>query len=305
MRHQLLLVHGRGFKPPRRDLSRLWRDALRAGFERDRPDLLPALQSTQMELVYYGDLSGEWLSRRGKSPKEDDLASRRHTLNGLKQLTRRQFGEAYYNTIRGIAPAYEVLADLFDYPVAFLRLGSALFEMYAPEIREYWADVHLGSDLRLIVAKGLERAMKRDGPICLVGHSLGAILCYDVLWQMSHSSFFRHANWSRPVDRLITLGGPLGNQTIREHLKGAIAPEEFRYPTNIRQWINIAAEDDIIAHDQSIANDYRAIRGTGCRLKDYRIYNPALRNGKPNPHEGVGYLIHPRTVQMIAQWLED
>lgn len=304
MKHQLLLVHGRGFKPTKRDFSRLWRDALRAGFERDRPDLLPALNEAHIEVVYYADLSAEWLTKIGKKPREGDLQSRRATLNGLKQLKKSQFGERHYNSIRGLLPAYEALADALDYPITFLRLGESLFEKYAPEIREYWADVHLGSDLRLVVAKALERAMKRVGPICLVGHSLGSILSYDVLWQMSHSSFFRHAKWNRQVELLVTLGAPLANQTIREHLKGAVAPEEFRYPTNVGRWINIAAEDDIIAHDETIVNDFRPMRKTGCKLTDHHIYNPAIRNGKPNPHEGVGYLIHPRTVKMLANWLE-
>ncbi len=34
------------------------------------------------------------------------------------------------------------------------------------------------------------------------------------------------------------------------------------------------------------------------------VHGPAIRNGQPNPHEGTGYLLHPKTVQTLAKWLE-
>jgi hypothetical protein len=39
-------------------------------------------------------------------------------------------------------------------------------------------------------------------------------------------------------------------------------------------------------------------------IRDYRIYNLAVRYGKSNPHSSVGYLIHPRVAQIIASWLQ-
>ena len=79
MPKQILLVHGRGFKPPKPDYERLWRDAVEAGFERDRPELLPALEDARVELVYYADLSAEWLTKVGKTPRPNDLERRRAT----------------------------------------------------------------------------------------------------------------------------------------------------------------------------------------------------------------------------------
>ena len=304
MSRQIILVHGRGFKPNKPRYQRLWRDAITAGFERDRPDLLPALDEARISMVYYADLSAEWLSRVGKRPRENDFEMRRETLDGLMQLSRRQFGPSHYNQLRGAAPILESLADALDYPLSYLRLGEGLFEVYAPEIREYWADVHFGGDVRLRLTDTLRKAMKREGPICLVGHSLGTLVCYDVLWKLSHYSEYRRETWNRRVDLLVTLGAPLANETIRKHLKGADVPVEFRYPTNLRRWVNIAAEDDIIAHDQTVRNDFRPMERTGCRIVDHRVYNPAIRKGKPNPHEGTGYLIHPKFVQTLGKWLE-
>ena len=304
MPKQILLVHGRGFKPGKSDQERLWLDALEVGFRRDRPDLLDAWAAARVELVYYADLSAEWLTKIGKTAKTDDLTSRRATLEQLSKLKASQFSRNYYARLRGSAPVFEAIADFVDYPLSLLRLSEKMFERYAPELAEYWADVHFGSDLRIRLTDSVRAAMKREGPVCLVGHSLGSMMCYDVLWKLSHYGEYRRATWNRPVDLLVTLGTPVSDETIKRHLKGMSAPDEFRYPTNVRRWENIAAEDDIIAHDQTVADDFAGMRRHGCKIRDHRVYNPALRKGRPNPHEGLGYLCHPRTIRVLADFLE-
>ena len=301
---QVILVHGRGFKPPKADFERLWKDALEIGFGRDRPDLLPALKAADVRVAYYADLSADWLAKIGRKPKPGDMDRRRTTLGQLAELKASQFTRNHYARMRGSAPVFEAIADFVDYPLSLLRLSERLFREYAPELAEYWADVHFGSDLRLRLTDTLRKAMKREGPVCLVGHSLGSMICYDVLWKLSHYGEYRREPWNRPVDLLLTLGSPVADETIRRHLKGQNAPEEFRHPTNVRRWVNIAAEDDIIAHDQTVADDFAAMRRAGCQITDHRIYNLALRNGRPNPHEGTGYLVHPKTVRVLAKFLD-
>jgi hypothetical protein len=39
------------------------------------------------------------------------------------------------------------------------------------------------------------------------------------------------------------------------------------------------------------------------RIRDYRIYNLAVRYGKSNPHSFMGYLVHPRMTKLVADWL--
>jgi len=38
-------------------------------------------------------------------------------------------------------------------------------------------------------------------------------------------------------------------------------------------------------------------------IRDKRVYNLALRGGKSNPHNGVGYVIHPKLIDAVADWL--
>jgi hypothetical protein len=101
------------------------------------------------------------------------------------------------------------------------------------------------------------------------------------------------------------MGAALGDTTVRRTLRGARARGPRRFPANIRRWVNLAAEDDYISHDQRIADDYAAmLEGGLCEeILDHRVYNLALRDGRSNPHHGVGYLVHPVFADTLAAWL--
>ena len=79
-----------------------------------------------------------------------------------------------------------------------------------------------------------------------------------------------------------------------------------RFPSNVVSWHNLSAEDDFVSHDNKLADDFKSMlsqRQVSC-IRDYRIYNLAIRYGKSNPHNSLGYLIHPRTSQIIAEWMQ-
>ena len=70
-------------------------------------------------------------------------------------------------------------------------------------------------------------------------------------------------------------------------------------------WHNIAAEDDYVCHDKTVADDYKRMlqqRMIG-DIRDHTIYNLSVRYGRSNPHSSLGYLIHPRTAQLLSDWL--
>jgi len=88
-------------------------------------------------------------------------------------------------------------------------------------------------------------------------------------------------------------------------LLGAKDKSGNRYPTNIVSWHNVSAEDAYCCHDNTLANDFKVMlkdRMVSC-IRDYQIYNLAVRYGKSNPHSSVGYYIHPRVTQLIVDWL--
>ena len=305
---QIVLLHGRSYKPSRDRFFPLWLDAIRHGLDRDRPDALPAFAAATFEMAYYGDLSATWLDNfrhkvgdlADRYDEDADLADRRASIGRLKSLTRDDFTRSAYARMRGGSPLFELIADALEHPLRLLGLSESALQRYAPELAEYWADVHFGSDLRLVCTAALREAMGRDGEVALISHSLGTLIAYDVAWKLSHYGEYRHADWNRPIDLFVTLGGPLGNRTIRDRLKGATAPEPFRHPTNIRRWHNFTAEDDIIAHDQTLADDFADMPTP---IVDHHIYNPAIRRGRVNPHYGAGYLMNPAFIELFADWL--
>ena len=61
----------------------------------------------------------------------------------------------------------------------------------------------------------------------------------------------------------------------------------------------------VLPHDETLEDDYRKMQRAGMVVsaRDHRLYNFAIRRGKSNPHQGVGYLIHPKFVDVLAGWL--
>jgi len=305
MSKTILLVHGRHYKPPKRELQKLWREALRFGIERDHPEKLQRFKDARIELVYYGDISNAFLSDVLDEPIPDDVVDRNRTLNALKEFKGSQFNKTNYKQLPGYNPWKEGLADTFAGTLNWFGLSKLLIERIAPDMVEYWCSYQFGSEVRAVFTEAIIKAMKREGDICVIGHSLGSMITYDVLWKLSHYSEYRNQSWNRKVDLWITAGAPLANETIKENLKGAFHPEADRYPKNVVHWLNIVAEDDFIAHDQKVADDFKLMKKLGFveSIRDKRIYNLAVRGEKSNPHHGAGYLIHPAMAKAVAAWL--
>jgi hypothetical protein len=139
----------------------------------------------------------------------------------------------------------------------------------------------------------------------LVSHGTGCIVTYDVLWQLSNDPEWKERFANRKIDLWLTLGAPLGSSTASPKLLGAAEKGLNKYPSNIVSWYNLSAEDDYMSHDDTLADDFKEMleqKQVSC-IRDYRVYNLAVRYGKSNPHSSVGYLIHPRVAQIVSDWL--
>jgi hypothetical protein len=308
MGRTVLLVHGRDFKPPRARLRALWLDALRHGLRRDHaPTVLGRLRRSRVELVYFGDLSNRFLADLRGVPAPDDTADRRRTLRNLRAIDAGSFTRRRYLALPGRSPLEETLSDLIGPPLSVARLSERLIRRVAPDICEYWNfDSPYGSRVRETMLGPLRRAMDRDDRILILSHSLGTMIAYDTLWKFSHAAEHRARYSRKKVSLWITLGSPLGDETVKRHLKGAGARGPRRYPHNIRCWLNVSAHDDYIRHDQRLRYDYRRMQRWGLLeepIEDLRIYNLAVRHGRSNPHSSAGYLVHPSVIDRVARWL--
>jgi hypothetical protein len=304
----LVIIHGRDFKPPGEDLLGLIDAALAAGVERDYPDVLADYQNLAKDLAYYGDLTNAFLAGKGgKYDEQLDLGDRRNALHLLRQIDKRKkFGIQRYDNLPGKSAIPEFAADIAAPILSAIGLASPLIGRLAKDLGEYWNTKNdFGTQLRQRVRATLCAAMDKDDPILLISHGLGCIIAYDVIWELSHDPELSAQYANRKIDMWLTLGAPLGDSSIRKKLLGAKEKAGKRYPNNIMSWHNVSAEDDYTCHDNTLADDFKVMlkeKLVSC-IRDYQIYNLAIRYGKSNPHSSVGYYIHPRVSQIIADWL--
>jgi len=305
MPKRIIFIHGRAQKPDSNSLQKLWYEAVEHGLSRDFGDEAKRrFDSVTKDFVYFGDLSNDLLGL----PMEDPT-SRFEALSNLKSYKKSQFNKATYKKVSKLGFLKEGLADTFSAILGKLHLADPLITSVAPDMAHYWnQESYFGSDVRNRLTPVLKQAFDNEDQILLVSHSLGTMISYDNLWKFSHyGEYRRNYGASMKVDLFITLGSPLGDENVKEKLKGRSNSGKLKYPTNIKSWCNISAEDDYISHDSKIANDYKEMLKLGLieeGLKDiYPIYNLNVRNGKSNPHSSIGYLIHPRFSKALNDWL--
>jgi hypothetical protein len=146
------------------------------------------------------------------------------------------------------------------------------------------------------------RRMFADGDrILIIAHSMGSVITYDALWELTHIE-------KNPgqVDLFLTLGSPLGMRFTQKRLRGARERGTQRYPHCIRRWANLTAQGDLMALDPTLRDDYRAMLELGLiqSITDVNggIFNYFRNEEGLNVHRSYGYLVNPRVGEVIARW---
>ena len=304
----VIFVHGRGFKPPPGDYLDVVVSALAGGLEMDMPELMDRFQALNKYLAYYGDLNSDYLAADGEIYDEKlDIRDRQDTLHHLRALDRKKgFGVKNYDRLPGKSAFGEFAASALAPVLSAIGVQKRIVSRLNKDLGEYW---RTESDLRAAtlarVRDTLCAALERNEHILLISHSTGTIVTYDVLWQMSHDPEYCEAFHDAKIDVWLTLGSPLGDSMVRRQLLGSDRRGRERFPTNILSWHNVSAEDDYVAHDQTVADDFKAMmkQRQVSSIRDYRIYNLAVRYGRSDPHCSIGYLHHPRVIKIVTDWL--
>ncbi len=306
---KLLYVHGRHFKPSADELMDISVAAMRAAIERDYPGAVDLFQGMHTQIAYYADLANEVLTAAGDSYDEAlDVGDRRNALQSLCAIDKRKnFGVSRYDRLPGKTAVAEFAAGFVAPVLGSLGLLDKVISKLAPDFGAYLKNENdFASRVRDRVRTAICEAMDDDSQLILVSHGTGCIVTYDALWQLSNDPKYKDLLAGRKIDLWLTLGAPLADNTVVRKLLGADLHGTVRYPSNIVSWHNVSAEDDYMSHDNTVADDFKQMlkQKQISIIKDYRIYNLAVRYGKSNPHSSVGYLIHPRVAQIIVSWLQ-
>jgi hypothetical protein len=105
----------------------------------------------------------------------------------------------------------------------------------------------------------------------LIGHSLGSVVAFEAAHRLG-----------RPLPLLLTMGSPLGLQTI---VYQRVRPQPPTFPPQVARWVNVADRDDFIAAEPDLSPMFADGMPTGSRFEGgYTVDNGA------QPHNADFYL---------------
>lgn len=159
----------------------------------------------------------------------------------------------------------------------------------------------IGRAVREKLKAPLRRWLGEGRPVMVIGHSLGSVIAWDALWELTHED--------KLTGKLefVTMGSPLGIRYVQARLCGHNREGADRFPHLIDNWHNIAAIGDLISLDPRLSRDFKPMRELGLveEITDYfqGIYTH-YRDAEVglNPHRSYGYLIHPVVAARVAAW---
>jgi len=289
----VVFIPGKNPKPPpalHRDV--LWRCISAGDRDSDTPPedlerLAARFHIAGWNRLYYGadaDIHGDlpWVAHMLANPDRNPLAR----LGPWRiRLTR------FIYTVGDLIPALTRLA------------ADADARQTIEETRRYFEDADgVATRIRRQVKDTLRPLWEQGCSLMIVGHSLGSVIAYDTLWELSWQD---GAPWH--VDRLLTLGSPLGMFYVQRRLRGHRERGPRRYPANVRHWTNVSAGGDLMALDRHLRNDFQPMLKLGLveDITDYTHGIDALFTTAegPNPHRCYGYFFNPLVARMITGWL--
>lgn len=332
MAQRIIMVHGRSTKPAKARYAALQRRALLQGLERvDKAKAKKVADGkVEIDFVYYGDVNNGILAETSESHRRDLIETDPHSENGpcipdsgyaaaidalaaIKRFDKRAYRKVLKENddlqfVDNVARAASTLAAIASATI----LNEIAIKIATADMGAYLMRRAVGSKVRERLQTPLKRALKRGDDICLVSHSMGCMVAYDVLWKFSRMSEYSDVreNGNR-VAKWLTLGCPLGEAGVKANLYDADErPHKGgtdKHPKHIvRDWSNVAAVDDFICHDPTMKGDYSDMLKYGYvdSIKDQRIYNCYAKGGVANAHKFYGYLVHPVVAAEITNWIK-
>lgn len=256
----ILLVHGRGMLDRDTALTRkLWFDGLTSGAK--TLTRAPVIEERDVRVVWYADVLDPQ-STDGCDYAASDPRARRAAKadDGLKQFA--SLAGGFLSIVSGLVEDKESALQLRSLASDAAFLGDA---------RKRCA-----SEARLSAAMDAARADGR--PVIVVAHSLGSLVAYDYLSARADTGV---------VQRLVTIGSPVGSPDLRRLLIGGDSTDAFSVPASVKDWINIRNNHDQLAVPLPVGRDL--------------VTDPPA--DEPDPHEMVGYLRGTSTArEVLSAW---
>lgn len=188
-------------------------------------------------------------------------------------------------------------------PFLVPKLANERVAVHLRDLRRYATNHNdIGEHVRRLVKRPLEAATAAGRPVLLLSHSMGSVICWDALWELS-----RRDQRKVTVSRWVTMGSPLGGNYLQQRLKGFNDQGPERFPDNIESWINLASVGELTAFDRRLKNDFAGMIEAGLisGIDDRELYSFYRADGMLAVHNEYGYLMHNVTAQVVSEWWRD
>ncbi|MDO9251903.1 MAG: hypothetical protein Q8S71_04560 [Hydrogenophaga sp.] len=233
---RLVLVHGIAQQgKDASELKRVWLEALDVGLAKAG---LASINQYEVILPFYGDKLAELTALLEAS---GSIQLQTKGVEAAPQFDRTEaemLQEILATQLASAENRQTVTTKGFQNTAAALALaraadrtpfGAHVLARFVKDVSAYLTHARVTQKIDEIVqpAIGTEHCV-------VVGHSLGSVVAFRILREMG-----RAAN----VERFITLGSPLGLNTIRN----LITPPPLETPTGVRSWINAFDPADVVS----------------------------------------------------------
>ena len=186
------------------------------------------------------------------------------------------------------------------FPFLIPHLADERIELHLRDLMRYVRNSNgIAAHTREMLKMPLRAAWEAGRPVLLAAHSMGSVIAYDALWEMSHNE-----RDELRVDLLLTMGSPLGQNYLQRRILGHERSGPGRYPDNIRRWLNLSAVGDMTAVDPYLKSDFGEMLELGLieSIEDIEIFNFFRHDGELNVHAEYGYLVNKDTAAVVAEW---
>jgi hypothetical protein len=322
---KIIMIHGLGAKPPPETTHELWRRAVTENIRVGNELLARSLEAHPdiFESAYWANFVPHHIpddaaySRKLEQQVDKVIAERRKIGDRFHVGMGEKLGSFFQD--RGI--------DLAKLLANALQIKDDVMTRFLRETELYDQDQYIADQMRAPLENALRRAWDEGREPIILAHSMGSFISYDVLWRFAHRRTAGFGNYNnRRVKMFITMGSPLGDETVRKLLFARHHREhslrQRQYPTNIDFWHNYACLGDVVAHHKNFHDIfYQPMRELklfparpAFRSIDYvDLHNPFevvthagnRRREKRNPHKSYGYLVQPRLGTWVADYLMD
>jgi len=217
---------------------------------------------TPKEAEFADVLALEWLQHVAKRATKEK--TRQAGARELAFVTRQMGAEQGIGNV--MRSAIGSLAKIPWFAPYGMGVAERFIKRSLVQVTRYFTN----EDIRSAALKSVFRLIGPETKI-LIGHSLGSVIAYEAAQRME-----------RPLSLLLTLGSPLGIQTI---IYQRLRPQPPGFPPTVRRWVNVADREDYIAVEPDLKGLFSAGMPTGAVFEGgYTVDNGA------DPHNSDFYL---------------